>query len=241
MPVISLKYKQNPNLNNILSNRSEYYLKLIIKQTLECLNSNGISYLPSGNAPCKCSAYKIKSSADISLATNLYEGAVPCNKHGIYILFTPGNPHSKRLAHIIKENLKNIYFDPSHVMLYPIKKQNKMVAPTENNAKVTISLGHIDNKKDLTWLKENTEEISQNIIMSLTQYFALPFAICMKPINGFFKSDANIFAKPSLKSNIVGFAPKDKKVKITGQWQDWYIVGKNYDLGYTPCKFVEII
>ncbi len=234
MPTVSLKYMQNPNLDNILSKKSEYYLKIIIKQTLRCLNSNGISYILDEISPCKSSNCKPEDNMDIILATNLCEDVIPCNKYGIYILFTPGNPNSKRLAQIIKENLKNIYFDPSHIALYPMKQ-------TQNKTMVTISLGHMDNKKDSTWLKENTDEISQNIIMSLTQYFGLPFAICMKPINGFFKFDANIFERPNLKSNIIGFAPRNKKVQVVGQWEDWYIIGKNYDLGYTPCKFIEII
>ncbi len=241
MPTVYLKYKYNPKSKLMLSQRYEYYLKLIIKQTLMCLNSNCISYIEANKNPSnKTKSPKIKIDASIVLTVDSHQEATPYRQSGICIFFIPGNPKSKRLAQIMKDNLRNIYSPHSNVTLHPIKNSQIEIID-ENQAKVTLSLGYVDSKNDFIWLKENTEEISQNIIMSLTQYFGLPFAMCMKPVSGFSKFDTNIFAKPSLKSNVLGFIPQNKKIQISGQWEDWYIVGKNYNLGYVPCKFIEII
>lgn len=234
MPTVYLNYKNNTNM--LTKNKSEYYLKLIIRQTLECLNSNCISYVkPQNNF---FGNQNMKIDANIVLCTVKNKELIPCNKNGIQIFFTPGNPKSKRLAEIMAENLKNIYYNTSNVTIHP-KKENQL--NINNKPHVYLCLGHENNTEDMAWLRKNTEEISQNIIMSLTEYFGLPFAPCIRALKGIAKLDSNIFSKPSTKSKIIGYIAKSKRTQIQGQWEDWYIIGKNLDLGYIPSKFIEII
>lgn len=230
MPTVSLIYKNNFKLGKRPKNQSEYYLKLIIKQTLECLNSNCISYVTNKNF-----SQKAKIDANIVLSPNMSSNLIFSNLKGIQVFFTPGNPKSKRLAKIMAENLKNIYYDPPSVRIHPKEKINL------NETYVYLQLGQNNSKEDNIWLRGNTEEISQNIIMSLTEYFGLPFVACIKPLRGFAISDSDVFSKPNTKSKIIGHITKNKKTKINGQWENWYIIGQNHDLGYVPSKFIDII
>ena len=47
--------------------------------------------------------------------------------------------------------------------------------------------------------------------------------------------------KDTNKSKIIGFIAKNKRTQIHGQWENWYIIGKNLDLGYIPSKFIDVI
>lgn len=229
MPTVYLNYKNNIKTNTMQKSRSEYYLKLIIRQTLECLNSNCISYVTD--------IKNFKIDANITLSSISEKKLIPSANSGLQVFFIPGNPKSKRLAKTMAENLKNIYYNPLNVTIHP-KEQNKL---NINNAPhVYLGLGYENSKQDMIWLKENTEEISQNIIMSLTEYFGLPFAPCIRSLKGIAKFDSNIFSKPNTKSKIIGFIEKNKKIKVSGQWEDWYIIGKNLDLGYIPSKFIDV-
>lgn len=227
MPTVYLNYKHNTVMQK---NKSEYFLKLIIKQTLECLNSNCISYVTNNKN------FKIDANVTISPASK--EKSLPYIHSGLQIFFTPGNPKSKRLAVIMAENLKNIYYHPSNVTIHP-KEKNQININDEPH--VCLCLSYENNEKDLVWVKENTEEISQNIIMSLTEYFGLPFCPGIKPLKGIAKFDSDIFSKPNIKSKIIGFIAKNKRTKIAGQWEDWYIIGKNFDLGYIPSKYINVL
>lgn len=235
MYTVSLSYKNNTKQNIMSNNKSEYYMKLIIRQTLKCLNSNCISYIARQNAFSKVNFPKI--DANIILTTISNNKLIPYNRSGIQVFFKAGNPKSKRLATIMAENLKNIYYASSSVTMHPLKKEEPDMQK-DNIAYVHLEFGY-SSKKDTEWIKENTEEISQNIIISLTEYFGLPFVACIKPFPGMTKSDSNIFSKPSTKSKIVGYITKNKKTEIQGQWESWYIIGKNNDLGYIPAKFIE--
>jgi len=235
LPTVFLSYENNISTNAFLRSKSEYYLKLIIKQTMECLNSNCISYVAHKN-----SNPKNEIDANIILSTAGNQKLLPYNQNGIQIFFTPGNPKSKRLAEIMAENLKNIYYSPLGITIHP-KEKNQSNGGSLVGTYVYMRLGNEKSKKDMLWLKENTEEISQNIIMSLTEYFGLPFAPCMRPLKGIAKLDSNIFSKPSKKSKIIGYIAKNKKTQISGQWEDWYIIGQNHNLGYVPSKFIDII
>ncbi len=233
MPTVTLSYRNYDRTST--KNKSEYYLKLIIRQTLECLNSNCISYVNFKNP-----RQNIKTDASIVLSTTSEPKLIPSMQGGIQIFFIPGNPKSKRLAGIMAENLRNIYYKPTNVTIHP-KQKSQLSIPKNNEANVYLSFGFENNKKDMEWLKENTEEISQNIIMSLTEYFGLPFTPCLRPLMGIAKSDSNIFSKPSTKSKTIGFIAKNKKTIIQGQWEDWYVIGKNLDLGYIPSRFIDAI
>ncbi len=239
MPIVFLKPTQNSTSKNL---KLEYYLNLIVAQTEECLNSNGISYISEKDINNQTLNEYITSNnmadlVNINLKNNLTNECLPSENHGIYVFFKAGNPKSKRLASVISKNLKNIYFNPSNVkMISDNTAQNNLKSSTT----IDIGLGYQNNTEDIKWIQNNTEEISQNIIMSLTEYFGLPFVPCFRPRQGITINHASVFEKPCLNSKIIGSAEKNKKISILGQWEDWYIIGKNQKLGYIQSKFTAI-
>lgn len=202
---------------------AEYYLNLISDETAACLNANGISFSNQEDAP--------ENSAEIGLKTeNLKSTQTP----GMKISFPSGDPDSSRLANIIFENMKKIYFNPSNM---------KIISTNTARGKgpsATIVFENLQSEENLAWLRQNTEEISAQLIMSLTEFFGLPYVACQEAQTGMAKEDESIRSRPSLISPVTGSTNKGSKVNVLGQWEDWYVIGENGNIGYIQTKFIEI-
>lgn len=216
-----------------VSGNYEYYLKLIINEINECLNLSGISYSEENQVPQRNS-----DSVKIIFTENSESNIIPADTRGIYIFFTPGNPESKRLATILSKNLGNIYYDSVDV---------KMISENinENNENseiptVTIGLGFENNDEDIKWIRENTENIAKSVVMSLSEYFGLPFVSCKKTNIGMTNNDITLRQRPSETSQITDSLPANTKVKIVSQWEDWYLIGENGNLGYVQTKYITV-
>lgn len=223
-------YFETQNLNEIY----EYYIKLIVAEINECLNLSGISYSDK-TSPEKDTFQKNNlETAQIIFTVNNNSIPIPSDTKGIYIFFTAGNPESKRLATIISKNLGNIHYNPSDVKM--ISQDGEISDfPT-----VTIGIGFQDSTEDINWIRENTEEISKNIVISLSEYFGLPFVSCQKSDIGITNTDVTLRIRPSETSKITGSLPANTKVKIVSQWENWYLIGENENLGYVQSRYITM-
>ena len=228
MPTAYIGTKENSDKNK------SYYLNLAASEITDCLNANGISYNSINNFnSLNVQEIDKLNTAKIILAMN--EKPDDYENPGIYITFIAGNSESNRLANIISKNLSNIY---SNV------KTSAQNAPEnvmwQNIASVTIDFKNSENETNNILLMENTEEIAKNIVMSLSEYFGLPFTACAKNKTGITNTDVNVFKRPSTDSDIKGNIEANTKVKILGMWEMWYIVGQNGNIGYVQSKFINV-
>ncbi len=223
-------YFDTQNLNS----NYEYYVKLIAAEIKECLNLSGINYSDEPTPEMNKFKYNYSETVQMVFKTNSNPGIIPSDDKGIYIFFTAGNPDSKRLATTLSKNLGNIYYNPLDVKILSGNTQNSTF-PT-----VTIGMGFENSTQDINWLRENTEEIAKNIIMSLSEYFGLPFVPCKKSDIAVTISDVTIRKRPSETAEIVGSLPANTKVKIVSQWENWYVIGENRNLGYVQTKYINI-
>lgn len=210
----------------------QYYISLIENELKECLNANGISYALGGNYPDENLA-RSSQIVNISFGTNEKSEILPGETSGIHIIFGAGNPDSKRLSEIFKGNFKNFYSDEISTRI--ISEEN-----AQNSVSVTINTGFADNPEDMAWLRDNTDSIAQAIVLSLCEYFGIPFIGCENQTIGVANTDATIFDKPALNTRVLGNITENSKVKINNQWEDWYIIGENGKLGYVQTKFVNV-
>ena len=203
----------------------QYYLDLILKEVLSCLNANAISYNTS----------EINSTDSAGLTFKMSSSEESNGNSGIKILFTSGNPESKRLSTIIYEHMSQIYYDPSKLAISSEEKEYKSDIPI-----VTIVFENSENEELLEWMKQNIEETAKQIVMSLAEYFSLPYVPCGESYEGVTKKDESIRSQPNLNAEIVGSLESGKKIKVLGQWENWYIVEDNGNLGYIQTEFVEV-
>lgn len=216
-----------------LNSSYEYYIKLIAAEIKECLNLSGISYSDEPTPEMNEFNDNRSETVQIIFITNNNPGIIPSDNKGIYIFFTAGNPESKRLATTLSKNLGNIYYNPLDVKIISENTQDSTF-PT-----VTIGMGFENSTQDINWLRENTEEIAKNIIMSLSEYFGVPFVPCKKSDIAVTTSDVTLRKRPSETAEIVGSLPANTKVKIVSQWENWYVIGENGNLGYVQTKYIN--
>lgn len=202
---------------------ADYYLNLIVDETTACLNANGISFSSEDDAP--------ENATEIGLKT---EDLKSTQTPGMKIIFPSGDPESSRLAKIIFENMKKIYFNSSNIKMIPSN------TPRGKGPSVTIAFENPQTEENLTWIRQNTEETAAQIIMSLTEFFGVPYVSCQEMQTGMAKEDESIRSRPNLISAVVGSTNKGEKINVLGQWEDWYIIGENGNIGYIQTKFIEI-
>ncbi len=236
MYTVNLKVSGLQDIATNNNNQYEYYAKLIQKEFLDCLNSNGISYVYENNNKSS------QESQDQELVTITIEAdpsALLNSKfsNGVYIFFGSGNPESKRMAEVLKNNMQRIYPQPERIKTISLENVGD---PQESSANIILSLGKSNNNNELSWIRDNLETITQTVLMSLCEYFAIPYAGCGTPKKGTANSYANIFSKPSTVSKINSSISPGESITVQNQWEDWYIVGENMNLGYVQTKFINI-
>ncbi len=216
----------------------QYYLDLILNETVSCINSNSIRYeivdnqsFPNDpimlNKPFK----EDTDSVFLTLQMDSRNNPEPTNNQ-IKIFFKEADANSKRLAEIFSENLAKIY--SNEIILESSDEEFISDMPS-----VTIALEQPLTLEDITWIRQNIDEISKQLIFSLDEYFGLPFVSCTNTTEGISLADESIRKRPTLNSEVIGSIEKNAKVQILGQWEDWYIVqNNNNDLGYVQTKFI---
>ena len=78
-------------------------------------------------------------------------------------------------------------------------------------------------------------------MLSLTEYFGLPFVVPLTPWRGTVRtqgSPLNLRAAPALNSAVVTTMPGGAPVTVYGRYQDWYTVGYNGLLGYAFADYI---
>lgn len=230
-------YNVNFNFSENLENNSgnegnlEYYIKLIANELQECLNANGISYnIPTDNSQ---NMQTVNLYFNIRETQNL-ENSMPI----LNIIFGAGNPESARLANIIETNLNDLYSEEADINA--VSDQSSANIMNSQNTSVTLDFEYNGDTDTASWLMSNIETMAKSLVLSLCEYFGIPFIGCDSYFTGIANSNATIFDKPSLNAPVIGNTLENSKVKINSQWEDWYIIGENGKLGYIQTKFINI-
>ena len=79
----------------------------------------------------------------------------------------------QRAANIIAINLKDIYPNPNLVAVIPnttLAELRRTKAPA-----VLVEIAYHDNLEDANWIINNIELIARTLVLSVTEYFGIPF------------------------------------------------------------------
>ncbi|MBQ3092802.1 MAG: SH3 domain-containing protein [Clostridia bacterium] len=221
MPMVYIK-PHLPNTNNI----SDYYLNLITKELTNSLNLNSIKYeiteFDNKNQNDKLKEIFLTFEFNDNRNTNTYAS------QDISICVPKGEPYSNRLANCIFENISKIL--------------NTKIVSLSNNCNYTpyVIINFEISQKSIEKLRNNIEQIPQEIVMGLDKYFGIPFVTCAKNDIAVSTKDINMYMAPNISSRIINSIEPSEKINIIGQWEDWYIVKQHDKLGYIQTKFVNV-
>ncbi len=156
----------------------EYYMNLIADAMVPYLRASGIHF--TRNNPYDTLAQVIAQSNagnyDFHLA--LHSNAAPEHLSGAIqgpdVYYYASSSEGQRAANIFATNLKAIYPNPNLVATIPnttLAELRRTKAPAN-----LIELAYHDNYADAQWIIDNIDSIARNLVLSLTEYFGIPFA-----------------------------------------------------------------
>ena len=107
---------------------------------------------------------------------------------------------------------------------------------------VLLELGYHDNYADARWIQNNIEAIAANLVLSLTEYFGLPFLTPITPWRGTVRTQSGpllLRDYPSPEGRVVARLPSGTAVTVYGRTGQWYSVGHGGQLGYAAAAYIQ--
>lgn len=246
MPIIYLSPSTQENNFYVSGGTEEEWMNRLADAMVPYLDASGIQYVRNTPEMTAAAAIRASNEGNYDLHLALHSNAAPEGLYGqirgIIVFYYPGSTEGRRAAEIVAENLKNIYPLPDRVRAEPttaIGEVRRVRAPS-----VFIELGYHDNPDDAAWVKNNLDAIARNIVISLCQYFGIPFLEprparpAVVDVNW---GSLNIRSRPSTTAPIVARAYDGARLTVINQWQGWYLVRFDGVVGYASSDYVTLV
>ena len=219
-------------------------MNLLADAMVPYLISNGIQYVRNTPDMTAGSSIRQANRGNYDLYLALHSNAAAEGNYGgargIIAFYYPTSTGGRRAAGIFADNLKTIYPLPNLVRTQATTTLGE-VAQSRAPA-VLLEIGYHDNAADAQWISENLTAIAQNLVLSLTEYFGVPFIWPMDPVDGVVRVGSgtlNLRERPERGAAIVASMPNGAAVRIYGAWQGWYVVHYGEYVGYAAAEFIR--
>lgn len=246
MPVIYLSPSTQENNLYVTGGSEEEWMNRLADAMIPYLDSSGIQYVRNTPDMTASSSIRASNAGNYDLHLALHSNAsAPSNyggTRGIIVFYYPGSISGKRASEIVSDNLKVIYPLPNRVRTEATTSIGEVRQPRAPS--VYIELGYHDNPDDAAWVTNNLDEIARNIVLSLTEYFSIPFLYPMASRHGIVDVSwgyLNIRSRPSTTAPVIARAYDGANLIILNQWQDWFLVSFDGTIGYASSDFITRI
>ena len=228
MPIIYLSPSTQEWNYFVTGGTEEQYMNQLADLMVPYLDASGIRY--------------VRNTPDMTAASS---NAAPEGQYGTargsLIFYYPGSVQGEKAAQIVADGLKAIYPVPNLVQTVPttsIGEVRRVRAPS-----VFIELAFHDNLEDANWIIDNLGAIARNIVLSLTEYFQIPFFESENRHPGVVDVTygyLNIRSRPTTQAPVIAQAPDGAPITIINQWDGWYLVNYQGSIGYAKDDFVPL-
>ncbi|MEG1953828.1 MAG: N-acetylmuramoyl-L-alanine amidase [Hydrogenoanaerobacterium sp.] len=243
MPYIYLSPSTQEGNMYVIGGSEEQYMNLLADAMVPYLRSSGIQYIR--NTPEMTAASSVRESNednyDFHLA--LHSNASPDDRYGLRqgpeVYYYPGSSEGLRMSEIIAHNLQDIYPQPSLVRILPTTRLGEVRLTKAPG--VLVEFAYHDNIPDAMWIQNNIDKIAQSVVLSLTEYFGIPFVEAQPPRSGTVSLESgrlNIRQYPNTGSPILSTAKNGDTITVLGRWQGWDIVRYKGTVGYADGKYI---
>lgn len=210
------------------------------------LDASGIQYVRNTPDMTAASSIRASNAGNYDLHLALHSNAANPSRYGqvrgIIVFYYPGSTNGKRAAEIVADNLKAIYPLPNRVRTEATTAIGEVRQPRAPS--VFLELGYHDNTDDAAWIKGNLDEIARNLVLSLTEYFGIPFLYPNTSRQGVVDVSwgyLNIRQRPSTSAPVIAKAYDGARLTILNQWQGWYLVRFDGTEGYASSEFITLL
>ena len=243
MPIVYLSPSTQENNAYVTGTGSEeYWMNRLADAMIPYLNSCGIRY--QRNTPDMTAGSSIRQANagwyDFYLALHS-NAAAPDNYgnvRGVIAFYYPTSTQGQRAAQIFVNNLRSIYPLPDKVVTRSTTSLGE-VRDSKFPA-VLLELGYHDNYEDARWIENNLTEIARNLVLSLTDFFDIPFIWPTDPWEGTVNVSGtlNLRSRPSTSSSVIANIPNGAAVRVYGRYEDWYVVRYGEYMGYAAAAYI---
>lgn len=246
MPTIYLSPSTQENNYYVTGGTEEQWMNRLADAMEPYLTASGIQYVRNTPEMTAASSIRASNAGNFDLHLALHSNAAPEGQYGtargIIVYYYPGSAAGRRAAEIVAENLKAIYPLPNNVRAEgttAIGEVRLVRAPS-----VFIELGYHDNPDDATWVTRNLDAIARNIVLSLTEYFGLPFLEPQTPRPAVVDVSwgyLNIRDRPNTSAPVLARAYDGARLTVLNEWQGWYLVRFQDVLGWASSNFITLL
>lgn len=155
----------------------EYYMNLIADAMVPYLNASNIYYTRNNPSDTLSQVIAQSNAGNYDLHLALHSNAGPeylsGQLQGPDVYYYTYSDKGREAASIIADNLKDIYPNPDLVTTVPnttLAELRRVKAPA-----VLVEIAYHDNYADANWIRNNINGIARNLVLSLTEYFGIPF------------------------------------------------------------------
>ena len=245
MPIIYLSPSTQENNYFVNGGTEEQYMNLLADKMVPYLDASGIRYVRNTPNMTAVSSIAASNAGNYDLHLALHSNAAPEGKYGTargsIVFYYPGSIQGQKAAQIIADGLKAIYPNPNRVRAEgttAIGEVRRVRAPS-----VFLALAFHDNVEDANWIKNNLDLIARNLVLSLTEYFDIPFFEQEENLSGMVDVSwgvLNIRARPNSDAAILAQAPDGAELNIINRTDEWYLVNYNGTIGYAKSDFITL-
>jgi len=245
MPTIYLSPStQEGNLYVTGSGSEEYNMNRLADAMIPYLNANAIRYVRNTPQMTAASSIRQANQGNYDLYLALHSnGSAPENygrARGVIAFYYPTSTLGRQAADIFVNNLKTVYPEPSLVRAQATTTLGEV--RLSRAPAVLLELGYHDNVSDARWVENNLTAIAQNLVLSLTELFGVPFIWPVDPKEGEVDVDygtLNLRSRPSRDAEVIANMPDGAEVTIYGFWQGWYVVRYGEQMGYAAARYIS--
>ena len=246
MPTIYLSPSTQEFNEYITGGSEEYWMNLLADAMEPILTSSGIRYIR--NTPDMTAASSILASNagnyDLHLALHSNasgEGQAGQNR-GILAFYYPGSAQGLRAAQLLVDGLKAIYPLPNLVRTEPtttLGEIRRVRAPS-----VLLELGYHDNYEDAVWITSHIDAMAENLVLSLTEFFGIPFFRSSNPLPGVVQVEQgalNVHERPAYDAPVIARLYNGTQVTVLNEYYGWYLIQMGDLPGYAAANFIQLL
>ena len=219
----------------------EQYMNLIADAMEPYLAASGIRFTRNTPDMTAASPIAASNSGNYDLHFALHSNASATGTaRGIEAYYSPASERGRRFAEIVARTLQLIYPLPNSSRIVPTTSLGEVKRTRAPG--VLVEIGYHDNPEDAQWIRNNVNTIAENLVLSLTEYFGIPFNypqpiyVANVATRG---SNLNVRYTPSATAPIVGSIPNGSEVTVYANLPNWSLVGYNQTVGYVRSDFLQ--
>ena len=245
MPSLYLSPSLQQNNPYIIGGSEEEYMNLVADAMKPYLRSSGIRFTRNDPEMTLSQVIAQSNAGKYDLHLALHSNASPESLsgelRGTDAYYYDNSSAGQKAATIIANNFKEISPTPDRVR--PVGTTTLAEVVRTKAPSVLVEIAYHDNEEDAEWIRDNIQPIARNLVMSLADYFNIPFIEPQSVRQGTVdtvRGNLNLRGRPNLQGDVLAEIPDGAQVTVYGESGGWYVVEYKGTLGYASSQYIDI-